>query len=652
MTTLYTDPLVRLSRRPSAVPKDATHRGTARNRFCADTIEVGLHVHDGIIRSAGWQGEACVVCEAGANLMVDALVGHTLEEVDRVRARFDAALGGVGAGPEAVLVGLADHPSRHSCARLCLDAVDLARSKRTATRGPRTPTDTTSVDDAWAAVQRFRAAGDDVAVATLVDVVGSSPCPLGSHMVVSSTGAFWGAVSGGCVESAVVQASLEMMSDGAGPVLRSFQISNSQAGSVGLPCGGRVDIHIGPAPGDRALRSYAARGRGLGRVLDLDSGRTRLEPVDGTLARREGRRFIEPLAARPRLLLVGGTHIAQQLEQLASTVGYETVVIEPRPGFAGPGRFHGTVVDARPEVVLPELIGPDTAVVMLTHDHQIDDPGLTVALASDAFFVGALGSRKTQKARLERLGAAGVPAASLARLRGPVGLAIGAKGAGEIALSILSEVVAVRRRAEPRGVGTVVLAAGSSRRAGPRNKLLHPIDGQPMVRRVVTAVLEATLGPCIIVLGHEADRVRAALVDLPVQFVVNPDHHAGMGTSISTGIEAIAAHEVGAAFVVLGDMPWMTAEALRTLASHHTRATQHLVVVPVAGTGQQKRRGNPVLWPARYFDALRALRGDTGGKGILARAPGVVLEVAIDDPGVLHDVDVLEATPSEVAEAG
>jgi xanthine dehydrogenase accessory factor len=641
VSALYTDPLVALAARLSPLPARPSHQATARNRYCADEVVVAVNVDEEVIVELGWAGESCIVCRASAAWLTERLRGRPLRERAAVREELERALSG-GSAPDHAFAGLQAHPSRHSCARLPWQALERALGPPVPHRAapPSAPEPPAAGgEDAWSVALRWQEAGEAVCIATLVDVVGSSPCPLGAHMVVSETGAFWGAVSGGCVESAVVQASLELMAAGGGPMLRSFQISNSQAGAVGLPCGGRVEVHIGPAPGRRLLRAYQAKGRGLGRVIDLESGQESLEAVENERPRREGARFIEPLSAPPRLLVVGGTRIAQLLVRLAQTLDFHAVVIEPRPGFAGPGRFDCTVVQERPEHALPRLLGPDAAVVMLTHSPELDDPGLRVALASDAVYVGALGSRKTQAARLARLAAAGVPAAQLARLRGPAGLPIGSKGAGEIALSILAEVVATRRRAEPRGIGAVVLAAGRSRRAGERNKLLQDIDGEPMVRRVARSVVGAALGPVVVVLGHDGVRVREALEGLPVQFVENADHESGMGTSIAAGITAIAAHGVGAAFVVLGDMPWLQPAQLQALARAHVPATQHLVIVPVAGPPGNTRRGNPVLWPARYFSALQALRGDTGGKGILARAPGAVLELAVEGDGVLVDVD-------------
>ncbi len=159
--------------------------------------------------------------------------------------------------------------------------------------------------------------------------------------------------------------------------------------------------------------------------------------------------FLHVHVPPPRLLVIGAVHVAQALAPLARTVGLLVTVIDPRRGFATVERFPGTeLMTEWPEEALQTLgLDRHSALVTLTHDPKLDDPALALALQSPAFYVGALGSRRTQGARRDRMRAAGFDEAALDRVRGPVGLAIGAIGAPEIALSILAEIVAVRRDA-------------------------------------------------------------------------------------------------------------------------------------------------------------------------------------------------------------
>jgi xanthine dehydrogenase accessory factor len=177
------------------------------------------------------------------------------------------------------------------------------------------------------------------------------------------------------------------------------------------------------------------------RSLDEDESRT-LETAGGTL-------FVEVWNPKPRLLVVGAVHTAQELVPLARAAGYEVTVIDPRTAFGTPERFPGTtVLNDWPDEIVPAL-APNrrTAILTLTHDPKIDDPALIAALRSESFYIGALGSRRTHAKRLERLREAGFDATTLGRIRGPVGLAIGARTPAEIAISIMAEITAVLRRA-------------------------------------------------------------------------------------------------------------------------------------------------------------------------------------------------------------
>ena len=178
----------------------------------------------------------------------------------------------------------------------------------------------------------------------------------------------------------------------------------------------------------------------------MRSGRSRIfEQPDA------GRTFLHVFNPPLRLFVVGAVHITQALAPMAAMLGYAVTVIDPRRAFATTERFGEVrVLDAWPDEALAgEKLEARSAVVTLTHDPKLDDPALAAALASDAFYIGCLGSRRTHAKRLDRLSAAGFDAASLARLRGPVGLDIGASSAAEIAISILAQMTQSLRRGAP-----------------------------------------------------------------------------------------------------------------------------------------------------------------------------------------------------------
>ena len=330
-------------------------------------------------------------------------------------------------------------------------------------------------------VVAWRDAGRGVALATVIATWGSSPRPAGSLLAVDDAGRMVGSVSGGCVEGAVVETALEVIASGRHAQL-DFGVSDERAWEVGLACGGSVQVFVdrvaapGAAPGgDWLARLQAERAAKHPAVLaiDLGSGERAILPTstkapdasagdppaaaaarealrDDTprlVERAEGPLFLQPFNPPLRLVIVGAVHIAQPLSRMAREAGYEVTVVDPRGAFASEARFPDTRrVGEWPDEALAALaLDARTAVVTLTHDPKLDDPALAVALRSPAFYVGSLGSRRTQARRLERLAALGLDSPALARIHGPVGLDIGARSPAEIAVSILAEITASLR---------------------------------------------------------------------------------------------------------------------------------------------------------------------------------------------------------------
>jgi molybdenum cofactor cytidylyltransferase len=187
-------------------------------------------------------------------------------------------------------------------------------------------------------------------------------------------------------------------------------------------------------------------------------------------------------------------------------------------------------------------------------------------------------------------------------------------------------------------IAAIVLAAGRSTRMGAANKLTADIEGQPMVRRVVVAALAAAADPVLVVTGHQADDVRAALAGLAVSFVHNPDYAKGLSSSLKAGIGAMPKSSDGA-LVLLGDMPQITPAHLDRLIAAFAADNAAAIVVPThAG-----KRGNPVLWPARHFAEMLRLEGDVGAKQLLAAHADAVREVDLGTDAIFADVDTPEA---------
>ena len=311
-------------------------------------------------------------------------------------------------------------------------------------------------------LERWGAQGERVALARVVATRRSAPRPVGSKLAVSERGELAGSVSGGCVENEVYEAAREVLRGGE-PRLLTYGISDDLALSVGLPCGGEIDVWV-DEPDPALLERLAAVVRDDARAVvltDLEDGTQRLladgedaqadELIRGGHSRvleLEGRRvFADVFGPPPRLLVYGAIDTAESLSSAAKAIGWRTIVADARGRFATRERIPSAdeLIVAWPDETLAQ-VQPDhaTAIVVLTHDDKFDVPLLVGALAGDAFYIGAIGSRRNQERRRERLLDAGVDESALDRIAGPAGLDIGAHSPAETAVSILAEIMAVR----------------------------------------------------------------------------------------------------------------------------------------------------------------------------------------------------------------
>jgi xanthine dehydrogenase accessory factor len=309
---------------------------------------------------------------------------------------------------------------------------------------------------------RWRTRGDRIALARVVATRRSAPRPIGSKLIVSETGELAGSVSGGCVESEVVEAAREVLAGGEGRLL-TFGISDELALTVGLPCGGEIDVWV-DEPDPQFLDELTQVVRDDRRAVsfvDLDDGTERLvregdDDIADELIRSghskivelDGRRvFADVFGPPPRLFVYGAIDTADALCAAAKAIGWRTVVADARSRFATKERLPNAdeVIVAWPEEALAQ-VQPDhtTAILVLTHDDKFDLPLLTGALETDAYYIGLIGSRRNQERRRELLRETGLDESGLDRINGPAGLDIGAHTPAETALSMLAEIMAVR----------------------------------------------------------------------------------------------------------------------------------------------------------------------------------------------------------------
>ena len=353
------------------------------------------------------------------------------------------------------------------------------------------------MDDLFADLDRWSAAGKRIVVATVIEVSGSGPRPPGSAMAVNEDGEVSGSVSGGCVEGAVVTEALGVLA-GAAPRLISFGYSDDDAFAVGLTCGGTIRLFLaeidpaaepydalrvriaerrpvalatvvdGPHTGAAMLIGAGDRRGALGdheleRVVErdgraeLDAGRSTLrhygphgQPTPEDLATAETVVFIASWSPPPAMIIFGAVDFTAALAAVAKLLGYHVVVCDAREVFATRRRFPmaDEVIVSWPGPLLTErgpALGPNDAVCILTHDAKFDVPAIEGALASAAGYIGVMGSRATHARRLERLAEVGISdPADLDRLMSPIGLDLGARTPEETAISICAEIIARR----------------------------------------------------------------------------------------------------------------------------------------------------------------------------------------------------------------
>jgi xanthine dehydrogenase accessory factor len=523
-------------------------------------------------------------------------------------------------------------------------------------------------DNVWDEALAWSRGGHRVALATVIETWGSSPRPRGSYLVVREDGVFLGSVSGGCVEGKVVEAALKVLPSGAPTKLR-FGVSNEDAWSIGLVCGGKVEIRIEPigpklaAVFEAIAEALAERRAGVAFTplnegdpffwksgdpeleLSLAAAATRALASDeaSILETPSGSVFVRPLNPPLRLFVIGAVHIARPLVSIARELAYDVTLIDPRGAFTRPERWPADVAveTAWPDEALAKHgVDARSAIVALTHDPKIDDVALEFALKTKAFYVGALGSRKSHASRLARLEERGFDEASRSRIHGPVGLAIGARSPAEIAVSIVAQMTEVLRRAKAAArpkVGAIVVAAGLSRRMEGENKLVAEVNGKAIVAHVVDALVAAAIDPVLVVVGHRADEVRNSLEGRSVRFVENPNYEEGLGSSIRAGFQALGG-SVEAALVALGDMPRLSSEHVSKIVGAFDPKGPRSICVPV----HEGRRGHPVLWSSRHFVEMDELSGDVGARGLLDRHADKIRLVPIDDGAIHFDVDTRE----------
>ena len=318
--------------------------------------------------------------------------------------------------------------------------------------------------------ERWLGAGRKCQLVTVLKTWGSSPRPVGATLGICEDGQVVGSISGGCLEDDLIERVRNEGIAGGLPEIVTYGISADQAHRFGLPCGGTIQLAIEPLSAASAigeLLQRLARHELVARRVDRHTGAVTLAPANSGMTLQLSEQAITTIhGPRWRLLIIGAGQLSSFLAQIALGLDYHVVVCDPREEYR-----HGwnlprvDVVHAMPDdLVLEMRLDARSAVVALTHDPKLDDLALMEALKSDAFYVGAIGSRINNDKRRERLKLFDLTDAELARLHGPIGIYIGSKTPAEIAISILAEMTAVKNGVvlpeEMRGGNAVPGASG------------------------------------------------------------------------------------------------------------------------------------------------------------------------------------------------
>ncbi|PTB17850.1 hypothetical protein C9I57_25310 [Trinickia symbiotica] len=292
--------------------------------------------------------------------------------------------------------------------------------------------------------------GHRVLLVTVVKTWGSSPRPQGAMLAVRDDGLVVGSVSGGCIEDDLIDRVRRAGIEQTRPEAVKYGISAEEAHRFGLPCGGTIELVLEPltqASRVDELCNDVEAGRLVARTLDLETGVATLAAAQATDGLEfDGKRLLTIHGPRYRMLVIGAGQLSRYLASIAVGLDYQVTICDPREEYTDEWDVPGTtVVRTMPDdTVLDMRLDERSAVIALTHDPKLDDLALMEALKTPAFYVGALGSRRNNAARRERLKEFELTDAELARLHGPVGIYIGSRTPPEIAISILAEVTAAK----------------------------------------------------------------------------------------------------------------------------------------------------------------------------------------------------------------
>lgn len=466
--------------------------------------------------------------------------------------------------------------------------------------------------DHFSLLETLKQKGVPFAIATVVRAESPTSAKAGDKAIVTAEGVVEGWVGGSCAEPTVLEEAKAALEDG--------------------EC--RL-IHISPSeelPSDRSGLRFFPMHCYSGGTLEI---------------------YIEPHPVAPRLLIFGNSPVAAALASLGDVMKYRVAIVDltHRPPMAGEHRVIRDLAE------LPSIGAGPTYAVVATHG-TFDEEALTHAVKMKPEYLGLVASRRRAAEVKKTLSSLGVDQGAIDALHAPAGADIHALSAEEIALSIMAQIVDVRRsaahasipaeakamccsnaheaEADATKIEAILLAAGESTRMG-QNKLLMPIEGTPLVRRSLENLLAAGFAKVVVVLGFEAERVRAALEGLDVQFVVNDRFHDGQPTSVRAGLTAISAEAEGV-MICLADQPDLTADDLLEIRGAFVSRPSGSVLVPMF----KGQRGNPIVLDRHGLETILARGGNFACRQFTTHHADLVVLHEMKSDHVVRDLDLPE----------
>lgn len=447
-----------------------------------------------------------------------------------------------------------------------------------------------------------------VALVIVTAIEGGAVRAPGALMAVREDGGIAGYISGGCIDSDVALQAQNALRAGKAKQLRYG--AGSPFTDLPLPCGGAIEVTIIP---DADLNQ-------------IKTVRDQLRARKATQLNLEALGDFKPdYVPKPRLRIAGRGADCLALARVAGAAGLD-VRLQLRDGedvaAAAAQGFADVTALETPSDIPPAHDDEWTAFILMFHDTHWEGPLLQQALDGPAFYIGAVGSRKTHARRTEALKADGVDEVAIARIHGPIGLIPSMRDASMLAISVLAEVVASYHETlrEPFAeTAIILLAAGQSKRFEHGDKLLAELEGKPVIEHVAGLLADQKVAARIAVTGPEDTARAATLTHERWQVIENPDVADGQATSLSTGIRAAKASGAKAALILLGDMPHIGEPHLRALQTEMARGRR--AVMSQAGDILCP----PAIFHETTFDELMTLSGDAGAKSLFAKLPNTAV---------------------------